>query len=93
MVEIAKNMIAKNFNGYIVFIVGMNFRKHFSTAKIFPSRFPGIFANIFNTFKHKIIPVYSNKRVRDLVTCPVRRIKYSKIFRSEYFNNKSVTKW
>ena len=25
------------------------------------------------------------------MTCPVRRIKYSKIFWSEYFNNKSVT--
>ena len=48
--------IAKNFNGYIVFIVVMNFREHFSIAKIFPSRFPGIFANIF---QHKIIPIYS----------------------------------
>ena len=28
--EIAKKMIAKNFNGYIVLIVVMNFRKNFS---------------------------------------------------------------
>ena len=28
--EIAKNTIAKKFNGYIVFIVVMNFRKNFS---------------------------------------------------------------
>ena len=51
-----KNTIAKNLNGYIVFIVVMDFRKNFSIAKIFPSKFPGIFANIF---KRKIIPVYS----------------------------------
>ena len=57
MFEIAKSTIAKNFNGYIVFIVVMNFRKNFSIAKIFSSRFLGIFANIF---KCKIIPVYSN---------------------------------
>ena len=44
------NTIAKNFNDYIVFIVVMNFRKNFS------SRFPGISAN---TFKRKIVPVYS----------------------------------
>ena len=56
MFKIAKNLIAKNFNGYIVFTVVMNFRKNFSIAKIFPSRSPGIFANIF---KRKIIPVYS----------------------------------
>ena len=54
--EIAKNTIAKNFNGYIVFIVVTNFRKDFSIAKNFPSRFPDIFANIF---KRKIIPVYN----------------------------------
>ena len=51
------NTIAKNFNGYIVFIVVTNFRKDFSIAKNFPSRFPDIFANIF---KRKIIPVYSS---------------------------------
>ena len=47
MFEIAKNTIAKNFNGYIVFIVVMNFCKNFSILEIFPSRFPGIFAKIF----------------------------------------------
>ena len=55
MFKITKNTIAKNPKGYIVFIVVMNFHKNFSITKIFPSRFPGIFANIF---KHKIIPVY-----------------------------------
>ena len=59
MLEIVKNTIAKNFNGYIVLIVVMNFRKNFSIAKIFPSRFPGIFANIL---KRKIIPVYSSSQ-------------------------------
>ena len=56
MLEIAKNLIAKKFNGYIVIIVVMNFHKNFSIANIFPSWFPGIFANIFQC---KIIPVYS----------------------------------
>ena len=37
--EIAKNTMAKNFNGYIVIKVVMNFRKNFSIAKVFPSRF------------------------------------------------------
>ena len=48
--------IAKNFDGCIVIIVMMNFHKNFAIAKIFPSRFPGIFTNIFQC---KIIPVYS----------------------------------
>ena len=56
MFEITKNMIAKNFNGDIAFIVTMNFRKNFSIAKIFPSSFPGLFTNIV---KRKRIPVYS----------------------------------
>ena len=56
MFEIAKNAIAKSFNGYVVIVVVTNFRKNFSIAKIFRSRFPGIFANIF---KLKIIPAYS----------------------------------
>ena len=47
MFEIAKNMIAKNFNGYIIIIVVMNIDKDFSIAKFFSSRFRGIFANIF----------------------------------------------
>ena len=55
--EIAKKTYRKKFNGYIVFIVVINFCKNFSIAKIFPSRFPGIFTN---TFQCKIIPVYSN---------------------------------
>ena len=33
------------------------------------------------------------KRVRDLVTCPVCWIKYSKIVRLKYFNNKYLKKW
>ena len=33
--EIAKDTIAKIFNGYTVFIVVMNFRKNFSIAKVF----------------------------------------------------------
>ena len=56
MFKIAKNTIEKNFNGCTVSIVMINFRKNFSIAKNFLSRFPGIFANIF---QHKIIPVYS----------------------------------
>ena len=56
MFEIAKNMNEKNFNRCIVIIVVMNFHKNFSITKIFPSRSPGIFANIFQC---KIIPVYS----------------------------------
>ena len=52
-----KNTIANNFDSYIAFIVVVNFRKHFSITNIFPSRFPGIFANIF---QHKIILIYSN---------------------------------
>ena len=47
MLEITKSSIAKNFNGYIMFIVVVNFRKNLLIPKIFPSRFPGIFANIF----------------------------------------------
>ena len=50
-------MIAKNFSGYMVIIVVMNFRRKISIAKIFPSKFPVICANIF---QRKIIPVYSN---------------------------------
>ena len=48
--------ITKNFNGDIAIIVMMNFRNNLSIAKIFPSKFPGILANIF---QRKIIPVYS----------------------------------
>mgnify|MGYP001792611374 FL=1 len=50
-------MIAKNFNDYVVIIVVMNFLKKFSIVKIFPSKFPTIFANLF---QHKVIQVYSN---------------------------------
>ena len=50
MFKIAKNIIAKNVGGYIVIIVVIN------VGKNFPSKFPGIFANIF---QRKIIPVYS----------------------------------
>ena len=56
MFEIARNVIAKNFNRYAVIIVMMNFLRNFSISKTFPSRFPGIFAN---SFQRKIIPVYS----------------------------------
>ena len=56
MLESAKNMIAKTFDGYIVIIVMMNFRKYFSIMKIFPSRFPEIFVN---SSQRKIILVYS----------------------------------
>ena len=56
MFKIAKSTIAENFDRYIVVILIMNFHKKISTAKVFPSNFPGIFANIF---QHKIIPVYS----------------------------------
>ena len=45
-------MIAKNFNGYIVFIVLMKFLKNFSMAKIFPSKFSAI-------FQRERIPLYS----------------------------------
>ena len=48
--------IAKNFNGSVVIIVVIKFCKYFSIADIFPSRFSGMFTNIF---KCKIIPVYS----------------------------------
>ena len=43
MFENAKNAVAKDFNGYMVIIVVMNFCKGFLIAKI---------------FQHKIIPVY-----------------------------------
>ena len=55
MFEITKNTITEIFNGYIVIRIVINFH-NFWIAKIFPSRFPGIFANIF---QRKIIPVYS----------------------------------
>lgn len=58
MFKTAKNTIAKNFTGYIVIIIVMNFPKKFSIANIFPSRFSGVFANMF---QHKIIRVYSIK--------------------------------
>ena len=64
MFKMAKNTIAKNFNVYIVFIVVMNFRKNFSIAKFFPSRFPGIFTILF---KRKTIPVYSNIHVQYVI--------------------------
>ena len=51
-----KNMIAKNFNSYIVIMVVINVRMNFLIAIVFPSKFPAIFANIF---QHKIILVYS----------------------------------
>ena len=54
MFEIARDMIVKNFNGYIVIIAVMNFHQKISIVKICPSNFPGIFANIF---QHKIILV------------------------------------
>ena len=49
MFEITKNMIAKNFNGYIVIIVVMN-RKHF---------FIKVSWHFRKYFLAKIIPVYS----------------------------------
>ena len=48
------------FSGCMVIIVQMNFLKNFSIAKIFPSKFPGIFTNIF---QRKIIPAYSTESV------------------------------
>ena len=58
MFEIVKNTITKNVDGYTVIVVVINFWQNLSIAKIFPSRFPGIFAN---TVQRKIIPVYSNR--------------------------------
>ena len=43
----AKNTITRNFTGYIAIIVVLDFQKHFSIAKNFSVKFPGIFANIF----------------------------------------------
>ena len=36
--------------------------------------------------------IAGNKQVRDLATCRVFQIKYSKIFQAEYFFIKSATK-
>ena len=47
--QLQKNMITKNFNGYIGIVVVMNFCK-------FSMKFLGVFANIF---RHKQVPVHS----------------------------------
>ena len=54
MLEIAKKDDCKTIQCYIAV---KTLRKNFSIAKIFPSKFLGIFANIF---QRKIIPVYSS---------------------------------
>mgnify|MGYP001795051126 CR=1 len=68
MFEIEKNTIAKNFKGFIVIIVMKNFCKNFLISKIFPLRFPGIFANVFQC---KIIPVYRTCRAAMVYDSPV----------------------
>ena len=56
----------KKFRWLLVIIVVVNFRKDCSTAKIFLSKFLGIFADIF---QHKIIPVCSSLLTTKLTVC------------------------
>ena len=48
--------MARNFNCYVVISVAIISHKKLNILKHFPSKFPGIFANLF---QRKIIPVYS----------------------------------
>ena len=66
MFEIAKSTIKKMFNACIVIIVVMNFHKNVSIVKFFPSKFPGILANIF---RRKIISVYNMYQKHLLLFC------------------------
>ena len=50
MFEIAKNTIVKDFDGYIVIIVAVNFRKNFSIKVSWHFR---------KYFQRKLIPVYT----------------------------------